>query len=325
VPKLGAAVPVKAIAPAAPAAKLIKMPIMKAHDLLRHGDQEKTKATAVALSWTIFRGGWCRCVHCAKAKAERKNIPKDTDHKKALKPGGCIFTDITSVRKPKKEPKTLFVSKPHMCILVDETTGTHFVRWFETKNGMVDPTCATLHQWSTKGMKTLFIQCDGAGENHSLEETLHSSQWKMPIEFECTARNTPQQNNLAEIGIYVICCRRRALTSRENSPKKYHYQMFWLATETACVLDWLTAVTIDGVMAMKIKDFSNSIPAFVNHLRTFGEAGVVTIVGTIKKKVDIRGLLCLMWVDTVPTRLGIVTKRMILLIIVSILHVTFFG
>jgi hypothetical protein len=97
VPELVAAAPVKAIAPAAPAAKLIKMPIMKAHDLLGHGDQEKTKATAVALGWTICRGGWCRCVHCAKAKAKRRNIPKDTDHEKAEKPGGCIFTDITSV------------------------------------------------------------------------------------------------------------------------------------------------------------------------------------------------------------------------------------
>jgi hypothetical protein len=267
---------------------------MKAHDLLGHGDQEKTKATAVALGWTICRGGWCRCVHCATAKAKRKNIPKDTDHEKAERPGGRIFTDTTSVQKPKKEPKTLFVSKPHMRTLVDETTGTRFVRWFETKNGMVDPTCATLHQWSTKGMKTLFIRCNGAGENHSLEETLHSSQWKMPIEFEYTARNTPQQNHLAEIGIYVICCRGRALMSTANSPEKYHYRMFWLAMETACLLDWLTVVTINGVMAMKIKHISNSIPAFVNHLRTSGEAGVVTIAGTIKKKVDIRGLLCLM-------------------------------
>jgi hypothetical protein len=112
-PELVAAVPVKAIAPAAPAAKLIKMPIMKAHDLLGHGDQEKMKATAVALGWTICRGGWCRCVHCAKAKAKRKNIPKDTDHEKAEKPGGRIFTDITSVQKPKKEPKNLCVEASH--------------------------------------------------------------------------------------------------------------------------------------------------------------------------------------------------------------------
>jgi hypothetical protein len=68
------------------------------------------------------------------------------------------------------------VSKPHMRILVDEATNIRFVQWFGTKDGMVDPTCATLYQWSTKGMKTLFIWCDGAGENHSLEDTLHSSQ-----------------------------------------------------------------------------------------------------------------------------------------------------
>jgi hypothetical protein len=62
-----------------------------------------------------------------------------------------------------------------MLILVDEATNIRFIRWFETKDGMVDPTCATLYQWSTKGMNTLFIRCDGAGKNHSLEDTLHSS------------------------------------------------------------------------------------------------------------------------------------------------------
>jgi hypothetical protein len=158
------------------------------------------------------------------------------------------------------------VSKPHMRILVDEANNIRFGRWFETKDGMVDPTCATLYQWSTKGTKTLFIWCDGAGENHSHEDTLHSSQWKMPIALEYTARNTPQQNHLAEIGIYVICCRGRALMPRANSPKKYRYRIFWLATETACVLDWLTVVTIDGVMAMKIKYFADKVPAFVKYL-----------------------------------------------------------
>jgi hypothetical protein len=57
--------------------------------------------------------------------------------------------------------------------------------------------------------------------------------------------------------------------SRANSPKKYRYRNFWLA-ETACVLDWLTVVTINGVMAMKIKHFADKVPAFVKYLRTFG-------------------------------------------------------
>ena len=90
-------------------------------------------------------------------------------------------------------------------ILVDEATNTRFVRWFETKDGMIDPNCATLHQWSKKVRKTLFIRCNRARENHSLETIIHSSEWKIPIEFENTARNAPQQNHLAKIGIHVIC------------------------------------------------------------------------------------------------------------------------
>jgi hypothetical protein len=62
----------------------------------------------------------------------------------------------------------------------------------------------------------------------------------------------------------------------------------------ACALDWLTVVTIDGVMAMKIKHFADKIPDFVKHLKTFGEAGVVTIAGSVKSKVNMRGILCMM-------------------------------
>jgi hypothetical protein len=68
--------------------------------------------------------------------------------------------------------------------------------------------------------------------------------------------------------------------------KKYRLLIFRLATETACVLNWLTVVTINGVMAMKIKHFADKVPAFVQYLRTFGEAGVVTIAGTVKVKVS---------------------------------------
>jgi hypothetical protein len=93
---LVAAAPVNTLVAASAAPrKPIKMHIMKAHDLLGHGDQEKTKATAIALGWTICRGGWCHCAHCAKAKAKRKHIPKNAEHEKAAKPGGRIFTDIT--------------------------------------------------------------------------------------------------------------------------------------------------------------------------------------------------------------------------------------
>jgi hypothetical protein len=50
-------------------------------------------------------------------------------------------------------------------------------------------------------------------------------------------------------------------------------------------------------MAMKIKHFADKVPMFVKYLRTFGEAGVVTIAGTVKVKVDMRGILCCYYLD----------------------------
>ena len=61
-----------------------------------------------------------------------------------------------------------------------------------------------------------------------------------------------------------------------------------------CALDWFTVVTIDGVMATKIKHFADKIPDFVKHLKTFGEASVVNISGSVKSKVNMRGILYLM-------------------------------
>jgi hypothetical protein len=47
-------------------------------------------------------------------------------------------------------------------------------------------------------------------------------------------------------------------------------------------------------MAMKITHFADKVLAFVKYLRTFGGAGVVTIAGKVKVKVDMRGILCMM-------------------------------
>ena len=61
-----------------------------------------------------------------------------------------------------------------------------------------------------------------------------------------------------------------------------------------CELDWLTVVTIDGDMGIKIKHFDDKIPDFINTLKTFGESGVFTIAGIVKSKVNMQGILCLM-------------------------------
>ena len=54
---------------------------------------------------------------------------------------------------------------------------------------------------------------DNAGENKALQKRMKSHDWKELSEIECefTARDTPQQNSLAERAIDTVMSRARAM------------------------------------------------------------------------------------------------------------------
>jgi hypothetical protein len=59
---------------------------------------------------------------------------------------------------------------------------------------------------------------DNAGENKLLQSRCESADWKFWIQPEYTARYTPQQNHLAELGFAILANRGRALMARANVP-----------------------------------------------------------------------------------------------------------
>ena len=200
--------------------------IMTAHELLGHQDESRTRATAKQLGLTLKPGSFQPCVHYDVAKSRRKALTdQGSQENMAAAPGGRMFLDITSIRKPKdvkgRKEKILFVSKPHMRMMVDEYTGMRFLQWYKTKDAMVEPTAAQFYQWTSKGLAIKIVRCDNAGENKVLEKICKGSKWKLVIDFEYTARDTPQQNHLAEIGITVICNLARAMMSRACVPQVY--------------------------------------------------------------------------------------------------------
>ena len=65
---------------------------------------------------------------------------------------------------------------------------------------MIEPTLKLFHQLEAHNLKIDNVHMDNAGENTKPDKRAHSSDWKMKIKFELTARNTPQQNHLAELG-----------------------------------------------------------------------------------------------------------------------------
>ena len=83
---------------------------------------------------------------------------------------------------------------------------------------MIEPTLKLFHQLEAHNLKIDNVRMDNAGENTKLAKRAHSSDWKMKIKFELTARNTPQQNHLAELGFVTIMNRAKAMMIAANIP-----------------------------------------------------------------------------------------------------------
>ena len=186
----------------------LQLTVQKAHEFLGHPDEAKTRLAAKLLNWNLVRGGLKPCEACAAAKAKQKNVVKESTHVPASKAGERLFLDIATVKKP--ADGTVTNSKRNWRIIVDERTQMKFSEFFVTKNGMIEPTCVQINQWHQNGMIVRYLRCDNAGENKKLEERINGANWKLNIQFEYTARDTPQQNHLAELAFATIANRGRA-------------------------------------------------------------------------------------------------------------------
>jgi hypothetical protein len=267
-----------------------RMTIQQAHERLGHCHEDMVRKIAKTLDWEIVRGTLQPCAACAAAKAKQKNVIKESEHQPTTKPGERMFLDLASVKPRKDGPTT---KKPNWRILVDEATQLKFSDFYDTKSGMVEPTCEKLHKWREAGKPVKYLRLDNAGENKKLQERSDSSDWKLNIEFEYTARDTPQQNHLAELGFAIIANRGRALMHKANIPELVRYKVWREAFQTATLLDGLTIVELNGINDTRFKHWGKENPKFVHHLRTWGEAGTVKLKTQGTPKVADRGVQCM--------------------------------
>ena len=263
--------------------------IQKAHELLGHMCESATRKAAKALGWDITRGAMDVCVPCTVAKAKQKNISVQRDETPAPDGKARVYLDISSIQKP-DDIKTM--TKRHCRIMVDEKTQLKFVDFFETKDGMVEPTCEKLKSWAQAGRKVDVIRMDNGGENLLLERRALSKDWQLGIQFEKTARDTPQQNSLAEVGLATVANRARALMARANLPRAIRYRLFKDAYKTAALLDGLTVIKIDDKTATRYVHWCGQNPSFAKHLHTWGEAGTVKVRTKTTPKFSDRGVQC---------------------------------
>jgi hypothetical protein len=78
---------------------------------------------------------------------------------------------------------------------------------------------------------------DNAGENLLLQERAESKDWKLGLVYKYMARDTPQQNALAEIGFTKIGGRAKAMMKRAFTPDKVRHLVMPKALKVATKLD----------------------------------------------------------------------------------------
>ncbi len=81
----------------------IKMSIERAHAILGHSSEGKTRQTAAVLGILIARGTLKTCESCAIAKAKQKNVNNVSEGEKAVKFNGRVYHDIATVKESEED------------------------------------------------------------------------------------------------------------------------------------------------------------------------------------------------------------------------------
>ena len=266
------------------------MTYQQAHDCLGHMNDTTTRETAKQLGLRIKKTQTFPCTACAAGKAKQKNI-KRTETTKQKIGQRQAYLDIVTIKKRQGMP---IPSKPNwQIIVVDQRIQIKFSKFSKTKDAMVEPTCEQLHKWQQSNIGITHLRLDNAGENKLLQTRCASKDWKMNCELEFTARDTPQQNSLAEVGFATLANCGRAMMHRANLPMMDRYRLAHEVFQCATHLDGLTVVEVNGVTKTCYEHFVRQNPMFAKHLRTWGEAGTVKIKTSTSPKLNDKGTHCM--------------------------------
>jgi len=259
------------------------MTYTQAHQALGHPGRNLLIGTSKKLGWTLTGEDTIKCESCMISKARRANLPREAKNQSTT-PGERIMIDISSVKSTGNSTSGRF-----WLLVVDEATSMKWSFFLKTKSQQV-----TVLQSFLKTLKEIdhpvkYIRCDNAGENYSLKKQLdHQGSG---IRFEFTARNTPQQNGKVERAFASLYGRMRSMMSSAGLDDAQKYKLWKEAAATATKLD--NILTKDGETSPYQK-FYGEEALYQDHLRTFGEIGIVTKNpgATIKAKLDDRGERC---------------------------------
>jgi hypothetical protein len=123
--------------------KILKVNIKWAHDCLGDMSKDGTCKIAAQLGMELSRTGFQTCEACAIVKVKQHNIPKEALREKATIFNGRVSHGLLKIKALKGMEVT--INKLNWHVMVNEATGFKRSAFFETKAGIIEYMCRTMH------------------------------------------------------------------------------------------------------------------------------------------------------------------------------------
>ena len=254
------------------------------HQMLGHTNKRTEVSTANYYNWEI-EGTTSVCEQCAKAKAKQKNLNKVTEER-SKEVGERLFFDITPMKHPS------YGGSRNWLLILDDYSDYTWSFFLKEKSDLAECMVDFIQDLEAKhDIKVKNIRCDNAGENKAFAKL--ACKKKLGLQFEWTAPGTPQQNGRVERKFATLMAYARSMMNDASFPMKMRRGLWTEAANTASKLN--------GVIYKESRDstsyemFFKKKPKIIDHLRRFGELGVVTFRKGTKgrTKVENKGRTCI--------------------------------
>jgi hypothetical protein len=251
------------------------------HQQLGHPNFQLCKSTATSFDIHTI-GSPFTCIHCAVSKSKKLHIPKVAKNHATAK-GQRLALDISYPRY------TSFGGSKYWLLIQDEFTGYIWSLFLKVRSDFPDTMLSWLHQFQKDNSLTVqSLRCDNSGENIRFHRLVQEDK-TLTARFELTAQYTPEQNGMVERKYATLYGKVRAMLNWANFPESLR-QLLWAqcanhATQLENILSKQNSSTASEL-------FYGQNPPWIQHLKIFGEIGIVHDHKKIGSKLSDRGQPC---------------------------------
>ncbi len=163
------------------------MNIEWAHDCLGHLSKDVTCKIVAQLGMELSRTKFQTCETCAIGKAKQRNIPKEALREKTTIFNGRVDHNLSKIKA--LEGMEVTINKSNWHIMVDKSTGFKRSAFFETKAGIIEYMCQSIHSKALQEHPIQVLCQDNARENVELVKIAKGKDWKLEFQIKYTAKN----------------------------------------------------------------------------------------------------------------------------------------